>query len=75
MNFARAWLSRLIRLAKTGLWATPFTKSPQDRLQAAREENGRFVSRHRIEMKAKARAMRAAFGLPPHPSLEENNYV
>ena len=39
MNFARAWLSRLIRLAKTG---HPQALQTQDRLQAAREANARL---------------------------------
>lgn len=36
MNFARAWISRLIRLAKTGLGIAPVPM--KDRLQAARED-------------------------------------
>jgi hypothetical protein len=40
MNFARAWLSRLIRLAKTGLGIAPVPM--KDRLQAARETNARL---------------------------------
>jgi hypothetical protein len=40
MNFARAWISRLISLAKTGLGIAPVPM--KDRLQAAREANARL---------------------------------
>lgn len=41
----------------------------------ARDDEGRFVSAHRLKVLAKAREMRAAAGLPPHPVLDPEGTV
>ena len=60
MNFARAWISRLIRLVTGRVNPTP---SQKDRLQAAREANARLEAT--IHPRPDYRRRRLAH-LPPH---------